>query len=283
MGTDREREALEVVLREAVAGTGEYADVLATLVAPDPNKGSGSSTQVAVAVIDMVPKGDFHEIRLLRRSVCEGVLHEQHLEGQCRFESPRIAGGSLVLWVTAAEKPMEPRDRLSLRRWALLVGTALTLMATGGAASWYFALREAANAETTIVELLALTAAVGWTGACGAALRTVMERYRQGFEYDEYDGDQVVRRQWPPAPAGTERFSALIAPTCLGRPVLGLVIGPIAYFLTQSGASAVLGRSPTSEPDALALATAMAVSGLAGMFAKSIWDNLNERAQKLFK
>jgi hypothetical protein len=110
-----------------------------------------------------------------------------------------------------------------------------------------------------------------------------MDRYRNGFEYDEHDDDGVVRRQWPPASPATERFSTLIAPTCLGRPLLGLVVGPVAYFLTQSGASAVLGRSPSSEPDALVLTTAMAISGLAGMFAKSIWDNLNERAQNLFK
>lgn len=293
MPDDPERQVLDQLLQDAALGNGDLAGYLNQLVARSVGRQTDATPlPVTVNLLRFVADGDTRLISMRLVIVSDGKPIERILDGQCRFRAPEVLAPSVVLWEHAAPCPpleIPTTFAAQTRGWklqyvALLVGVLLAAMTIVGAIGCLLAADAAARSNATLIELIVLTAAAGWTGACGAALRSMMVRYSHGFEYDELDEHGQLRRsQWPSAPDGTERFSALIAPTFLGRPLLGLVVGPIAYFVTQTGASVLLAQPPATAPDSLALMTAIAVSALSGMFVKSIWENLNERSTKLFK
>jgi hypothetical protein len=130
-----------------------------------------------------------------------------------------------------------------------------------------------------LIHLLWLTVAAGWTGSCAAALRSFLERHGNGFEFDGLDS---VRLQWPQRDKPVERFSATLAPTFLLRPVLGALIAPITFFVLHTGAATFGGSTEFGNPSKAAV-SALATGGLAGMFAKSIWEGLKKRSKDLFK
>lgn len=170
--------------------------------------------------------------------------------------------------------------RRALLAWALAVFILLPLSSVAGLAASYWSIdRALEHSPVGLLDLLLVTVAVAWTGSSGAALRSAIDRFGNGFEFDSEDGR---RAQWPPRPEKTARFSTLMAPGLLARPFLGALIGPIAYLVLRAGAEVVTGGQQVDDTMRDVVAAA-AIAGLVGMFAKSIWEALNKRATALFK
>lgn len=224
----------------------------------------------------------------------------------------QLIPGTIQVWpVPEADEPDEPwwearpvadepdatlveapggSDATSLRRWAVAVPIALVLMSIGGAVAVWLGARDVFDRPTTDVpEMLVLAAAVGWVGSCLAAIRSYIDRSAEGVEYDrrvDHVGDDldVVRRaQWPKRPPKTQRFNSNVARGMLLRPLLGALTAPIAYFASFVLAAGVRVEMPASTPDRDVGFALIGIAGLAGLFAKTMLDNLNESTTNLFK
>jgi hypothetical protein len=298
MTTGDERRVFEVQLRDALApghSWSQHVDRIRQLLTNEPTA-SSMAADLDINIRKFVHDGQVTRFRLHAKGTVNGEPKEKEFEGECRFSEPRVDIASFVVrpaaprllfrppsdkgsqgMEAASEKAVD--ERKPLIRWAWVVATVLVISAIAGLIGWFAALRRVLEEPANLLDLTVLTAAVGWTAGCGAALRSLMDRYRNGYEFDS-GADRV---QWPPRAAPVERFSTLIAPTFLGRPLLGAIIGPVTFLTLRIGALAVSGQGPSESEQLAAVVSAMAIAGLAGMFAKSIWDNLNERAKDLFK
>lgn len=163
--------------------------------------------------------------------------------------------------------------------WLVLVGVA-GLVATLWLAAdlWGGSPTSVDDANDDLPRLLVLAALAGATGSTGAALRSFIDRTGNGVEFDNCNGE---RKQWPEMKAGTQRFNLNIVPGLVLRPLLGAVIAPIAYAVVIVGSQFVVGADGVSSNSQQVLVV-LFVAGLFGMFAKSVWDNLNKRARHLF-
>ena len=81
---------------------------------------------------------------------------------------------------------------------------------------------------------------------------------------------------------GTQRFNLNIVPGLVLRPLLGAILAPIAYATIVVGSQVVVGGGSDVEATRQVLVV-LFIAGLFGMFAKSVWENLNERAKTLFQ
>lgn len=214
--------------------------------------------------------------------------------GTCDARSAQLKPQTIRVWPkgdwdqTSLAAPVGD-DAKALRNWAWWVAGGLVVMtALGTIAAWLTVSHLFDTPKTNVLEMLTLAASFGWLGSCLAALRSFIDRSAQGVEYDRLVGDAAgveirARAQWPNRPKGTQRFNTYVGRGMLLRPLLGALTAPLAYFALFVVSSTVQFEPLTTTPDSDTGIVLIGISGLAGMFAKTVLDNLNESTKNLFK
>lgn len=160
---------------------------------------------------------------------------------------------------------LAPADRASLqKRFYFVVGYLLALMI---ASSWVIV--SGVSQEWLPLPYLSLVA--GLLGSATAAYISCLNRRANGFEDNLGNGfpDPLVRK---------ERFGEGMSYWFLGRPFLGAVMGLIAYWGLNSGAS---GQGAAAFAES---ATHVAfISSIAGLFAKTLYEILLGVLKATFK